>query len=146
MPGSDPMKPTPSVKFTYEDLASFAADGRRHEIIGGDHYVSPSPSTIHQGVSGNLHAALWNHLKSASGWAVFAAPFDVILSDLDVLQPDLVYISRERAQVLTELHVRGAPDLVVEILSSACERPTKLPSARSTSGTASRNTGVWIRN
>jgi hypothetical protein len=43
MPGSDPMKPTASVKLTYEDLASFAADGRRHEIIDGEHYVSPSP-------------------------------------------------------------------------------------------------------
>ena len=117
MPGTDPMKPADSVKFTYEDLASFAADGRRHEIIDGEHYVSPSPGTTHQAVSGNLYAALWNHLKAHPIGAIFAAPFDVVLSDLDVLQPDLVYISRERARVLTELHVRGAPDLVVEIVS-----------------------------
>jgi Uma2 family endonuclease len=48
---------------------------------------------------------------------VFAAPFDVLFSDLDVVEPDLLYISRERAGVLTDKHVRGAPDLVVEILS-----------------------------
>jgi Uma2 family endonuclease len=48
---------------------------------------------------------------------VFAAPFDVVFSDLDVVEPDLLYISRERAGVLTDKHVRGAPDLVVEILS-----------------------------
>jgi Uma2 family endonuclease len=48
---------------------------------------------------------------------VYAAPFDVVLSDLDVVEPDLLYISRERWQILTEKHVRGAPDLAVEILS-----------------------------
>ena len=48
---------------------------------------------------------------------VFAAPFDVVFSDLDVVEPDLLYISRERAGILTDKHVRGAPDLVVEILS-----------------------------
>ena len=48
---------------------------------------------------------------------LFAAPFDVVFSDLDVVEPDLLYISRERAGILTPQHVRGVPDLVVEILS-----------------------------
>ena len=46
-----------------------------------------------------------------------AAPFDVVLSDFDVVEPDLLYISQERLQILTSQHVRGAPDLAVEILS-----------------------------
>ena len=47
----------------------------------------------------------------------FVTPFDVAFSDLGVVEPDLLYISRERSGVLTEQHVRGAPDLVIEILS-----------------------------
>lgn len=108
---------TPPVKFTYEDFLHFPDDGKRHEIIDGEHYVTPSPNTKHQSVSVNLVAILKAYLKGHPGGAVFAAPFDVVFSDLDVVEPDLLYISRARANLLTAQHVRGAPDLVVEILS-----------------------------
>jgi Uma2 family endonuclease len=108
---------TPSVKFTYEDFLNFPDDGNRHEIIDGDHYVTPSPNTKHQRVSLCLTAVLWTYLQQHPIGEVFAAPFDVVFSDLDVVEPDLLYISRERIGILTEKHVRGAPDLVVEILS-----------------------------
>ena len=65
----------------------------------------------------NITVALSLHLKTHPTGVLFAAPFDVVFSDLDVVEPDLLYISRERASVLTDQHVRGAPDLVVEILS-----------------------------
>ena len=107
----------PSVKFTYDDFLNFPDDGKRHEIIDGEHYVTPSPNTKHQTVLSNLHAFLWMYLKQHAVGRVFFAPFDVVFSDLDVAEPDLLYISRERAAVLTDKHVRGAPDLVVEILS-----------------------------
>ncbi len=109
--------PSPSVKFTYDDLISFPDDGRRHEIIDGEHYVTPSPTTKHQRVAMRLSAAISRHLEHHPAGELFAAPFDVVFSDIDVVEPDLLYISRERAGVLTEKHVRGAPDLVVEILS-----------------------------
>ena len=113
------MKPpsTPSVKFTYDDLLNFPNDGKRHEIIDGEHYVTPSPNTKHQTICTNLTVVLGTYLKHHPVGAVFVAPFDVVLSDLDVVEPDLLYISRERAGMLTDQHVRGAPDLVVEILS-----------------------------
>ena len=106
-----------SVKFTYEDFLNFPDDGRRHEIIDGEHYVTPSPNTKHQTVSMNLTGALLLYLKQHPFGRLFAAPFDVAFSDLDVVEPDLLYISRERADIITTQHVRGAPDLVVEILS-----------------------------
>ena len=106
-----------SVTFTYEDFLTFPDDGKRHEIIDGEHYVTPSPNTKHQRVSKNLMVALDWYLRQHPCGEVFAAPFDVVLSDLDVVEPDLLYVSRERASVLTKQHVRGAPDLVVEILS-----------------------------
>ncbi len=110
-------EPTPSVKFTYEDFLHFPADGKRHEIIDGEHYVTPSPNTKHQAVSMNLTRAFMLYLEQHRHGRLLAAPFDVVLSDLDVAEPDLLYISHERVQVLTSQHVRGAPDLAVEIVS-----------------------------
>jgi len=106
-----------STKYTYEDFLNFPDDGKRHEIIDGEHYVTPSPDTKHQVIVGNLHLALGNYLKGQPVGAVFLAPFDVVFSDLNVVEPDLLYISRARRAVLTEKHVSGEPDLVVEILS-----------------------------
>jgi Uma2 family endonuclease len=116
--GND-MKPVtaPSVKFTYQDFLNFPDDGNRHEIIDGEHYVTPSPNTKHQAVCTSLVAIVWTYLKHHQIGSVFVAPFDVVFSDLSVVEPDLLYISRERAGILTDQHVRGAPDLVVEILS-----------------------------
>jgi len=111
-----------SVKFTYEDLVNFPDEGKRHEIIDGEHYVAPSPNTKHQTVSMNLTRAFVLWLERSPMGLLFAAPFDVVLSDLDVVEPDLVYISREHGAILTDKHVRGAPDLVVEILSAASRK------------------------
>ena len=115
-------EPTPSVKFTYEDFLHFPDDGKRHEIIDGEHYVTPSPNTKHQRIATNLTVALGSYLKPHPAGEVFVAPFDVVFSDFDVVEPDLLYISRERRQILTSQHVRGAPDLAVEILSSGTRR------------------------
>jgi Uma2 family endonuclease len=108
---------TPSVKFTYDDFLNFPDDGKRHEIIDGEHFVTPSPNTKHQRVVVSLAGSLWMYLKQHPIGELFVAPFDVLFSDLDVVEPDLLYISRERRQVVTEKHVVGAPDLAVEILS-----------------------------
>jgi Uma2 family endonuclease len=70
----------------------------------------------------NLTRAFIRYLDVHRRGLLFAAPFDVVLSDLDVVEPDLIYISRERAGILTEQHVRGAPDLVVEILSPSTRK------------------------
>jgi Uma2 family endonuclease len=107
-----------SVKFTYEDFVNFPDDGKRHEIVDGEHYVTPSPDTKHQIVVFNLSTAFGMYLRVHAIGAAFVAPFDVVFSDLDVVEPDLLYISRDRADIVTDQHVRGAPDLVVEVLSS----------------------------
>ena len=106
-----------SVKLTYEDFLNFPDDAKRHEIIDGEHYVTPSPGTKHQAIVFNLATAFGTYLRTHSIGAAFVAPFDVVFSDLDVVEPDLLYISRERAGILTPQHVRGVPDLVIEILS-----------------------------
>jgi Uma2 family endonuclease len=104
------------VKLTYDDFVLFPDDGKRHELIDGEHYVTPSPNRTHQRILGELHGLLWTYLQAHPIGHVFMAPFDVVFSNFDVVEPDLLYLSKQTAsQVLTDKHVRGAPDLVVEI-------------------------------
>ena len=104
-----------SVKFTYEDFLNFPDDGWRHEIIDGEHYGTPSPSTKHQAIVFTLATALGTYLRAQPIGAAFVAPFDVVFSDLDIVEPDLLYISRERSHILTTQHVRGAFTRVAEL-------------------------------
>ena len=117
---------TPSVKFTYEDFVNFPNDGKRHEIIDGEHFVTPAPTIKHQRVVRRLLTALSNLLEGRAVGEVFAAPVDVVFSDLDVVEPDLLYVSRERTAMLTDAHMRGAPDLVVEILSPGTRKTDEI--------------------
>ncbi|HUO84213.1 MAG TPA: Uma2 family endonuclease [Thermoanaerobaculia bacterium] len=116
------MTSSASTRLTYEDYATFPDDGRRHEIIEGEHYVSPSPGRKHQEILRRLLVAMSQYLQQNPIGEVFSAPFDVVLSDIDIVQPDLVYVARERASMITEKNVQGAPDLVVEILSESTRR------------------------
>jgi Uma2 family endonuclease len=117
MPGHDPTRPADSgLKLTYDDFVLFPDDGQRHELIDGEHYVTPSPVIRHQRVSYNLTLAIGMWLEQHPVGRLFFAPLDVVLSNFDVVEPDLLYVSNERAaEVLTPRHLRGAPDLVIEI-------------------------------
>lgn len=108
-----------TIKFTYRDYIQFPEDNNRHEIIDGDHYVTPSPATRHQRISRRLFERLNRHVELNGEGELFYAPTDVVLSDTDVLVPDLVFVSRARSSIITEQNIQGAPDLVVEILSPA---------------------------
>ena len=113
----------PRVKLTYEDFLQFPDDGRRHELIDGEHYVTPSRNTRHQRISGRLYLLIGNWLQEHPVGQLFYAPFDVVFSNIDVVEPDLLYMSNERAaEVLTEEHVRGVPELVIEIASPGTRR------------------------
>lgn len=113
----------PGVKLTYDDFLLFPDDGLRHELIDGEHFVTPSPNMNHQRVSGRLHLAIGNYLRANPVGELFYAPFDVVFTRFDVVEPDLLYLSNERAaEALTSKNVRGVPNLVVEILSKGTRR------------------------
>jgi len=82
-----------STKLTYADYIRFPDDGLRHEIIEGKHYVTPSPATRHQRILGNLYHSLRNYLDTHAVGEVFLSPYDVVLSDINVFVPDLIYVS-----------------------------------------------------
>jgi Uma2 family endonuclease len=109
-------------KLTYEDYVLFPEDGKRHEILDGEHSVMPAPSFGHQGYSGNLYLSLAPFVREHRLGFVRYAPLDVLLSAHDIVQPDLLFISHERAGIIRDANVEGAPDLVVEILSDSSRR------------------------
>jgi len=111
------MARTAQRRLTYDDLVALPDDGLRHELIDGEHYVTPAPNLKHQTVSLNLTVALANFIRAHDTGRLFAAPTDVVFSPTDVVEPDILFVSRERLRLLTDLNIQGAPDLVIEILS-----------------------------
>lgn len=110
------------VRLTYDDYLLFPEDGQRHELIDGEHYVSPAPSLKHQDVVLQLALALGQFLKENRLGKLYVAPADVVLSFYDVVQPDLVFISKERLHILTKKNIQGGPDLAIEILSGSTRK------------------------
>jgi Uma2 family endonuclease len=109
-------------RLTYDDFCLYPEDGKRREIINGELFVAPSPETIHQRVVVRLTGRLGQFVESQKLGEVFVGLFDVVFSEFDVVEPDLIYISNARANVLTDRNVQGAPDLVVEVLSESTAR------------------------
>jgi len=111
------MAPAISTKLTYEDYLLLPDDGKRHEIINGEHYVNPAPNMKHQNTVMNLILSIAVFVRQKHLGRVYVAPGDVVLSTVDILQPDLMFISNEREDLITRANVQGAPNLVVEVLS-----------------------------
>jgi Uma2 family endonuclease len=125
MRGEDAM-PTAArsnVRLTYDDFVHFPDDGKRHELIDGVHYVTPCPNLSHQELVGRLHLAIGNFLVGHRHLGrVLLAPFDVVLSYYDVVEPDLLFVAGDQQDILTEANVQGPPALVIEILSRSTRK------------------------
>ncbi len=104
-------------KLTYEGYLQFPDDGRRHEIIDGDHYVSAAPFISHQRILKKLLRQLCRQIEDTGWGEVLPAPVATVLSDTDVVEPDLVVVLAPNASKITRERIDGAPDLVVEVLS-----------------------------
>lgn len=111
------------VKLTYADLLALPDDGMRHELIDGEHHVTPAPRPAHQIVAGNLHLLIGTYLREQPHGVLMFAPLDVVLSPHDVVEPDLVSFSRVRFSThVGERCAEGPPDLAVEIVSRGTRR------------------------
>ena len=107
----------PAVRLTYEDYCAAPADNR-YELLDGELIMVPAPNIKHESVRSLLGRELINFIVEHKLGNLFYAPCDVMLSDTDVVQPDLLFVSREREHLLSDgQKVQGAPDLAVEILS-----------------------------
>ena len=109
-----------SIKFSYRDYKSLPeSDTKRYELIEGELIVVLSPTTYHQRISGNLEYILREFVRRYNLGYIYDAPCDVVLSEENVLQPDILFITKERSEIITEENIQGPPDLVIEILSSS---------------------------
>jgi Uma2 family endonuclease len=107
------------VVLTYADLATLPADGNRYELHEGEISVTAAPRPRHQLVVGNIYLILAGHVRQFALGEIFLAPIDVILSDVTVLEPDLVYVDAAGLGLVTERGIEGAPTLAIEVLSPA---------------------------
>ena len=108
---------------TYADYAALPDDGRRYEILAGELAVTHErPGRRHQEIVGELFSALHGHVKARGLGQVFVSPFDVILDDTSVVQPDIVYVAIDRLAIVSERGVEGAPSLAVEVVSPSTRR------------------------
>ncbi|TCP26608.1 Uma2 family endonuclease [Scopulibacillus darangshiensis] len=110
---------------TYDDYLGMPDDGRRYELINGElNVMEPAPLVEHQRILRFLTKTFEKHCSKAGDFLF--APVDVIFSNEYVLQPDFVFISRERQPIIKDKAIEGAPDLIVEILSPSTAKKDKI--------------------
>ena len=114
------------IKFSYEDYRNLPeSETNIYELIDGEFVMVPSPITYHQEISRNIEYFLWDFVRKNKMGFVYLAPLDVIFSKENVVQPDILYISKERSEIITENNIQGAPDLIIEILSKSTAKRDK---------------------
>jgi Uma2 family endonuclease len=117
------------VVLTYQDYAALPNDGKRYEILDGELNVSPAPGRRHQAVLLRFAVALHAHVTARGLGEVYNAPFDVILAETTIVQPDLIFVANDRLAMFSERGAEGAPTLAIEVLSPSTirtDRTTKL--------------------
>ena len=105
-----------TVRFNYQDYLQLPED-KRYEILDGELYVVPAPNTRHQRISKRILLALIRQAEEKGLGEIFHAPFDVVFSEENIAQPDILFVCKERLSILTEANLPAAPDLAIEILS-----------------------------
>ena len=111
------------VMYTYADLEAIPSDGRRYEILDGELLVTASPNRSHQDAIGNLYLMLRRHVDKNDLGKVYVSPLDVVFSEIDVLEPDLLYLTKAQLAALPDDdNVKGVPELVVEVVSKGSKK------------------------
>jgi len=106
------------------DVFRILPEGTLCDVIDNVLYMSPMPTLAHQKLVGRICLNLANHLENSGTGEVIIYPFDVYLENLrSAVQPDVLYVSNENRHILKEDgYIHGAPDLIVEVLSSDINR------------------------
>ncbi len=105
-----------TVKLTYEDYRRMPED-ERYELIEGELIMAAAPNRAHQTTQRKLGLRMGSFVETEDLGEVFFSPFDVVLSEHNTFQPDIIFVSKENAGIITDANIQGAPDLVVEIIS-----------------------------
>jgi len=133
--------PQASFKLGLEDYELFPDDGQRHELIDGEHVVTPAPTPLHQSILMRLGAALYSYATPRRLAMVLPAPTDVILSPHDVVQPDLLLVTVARLDIVRN-RIEGPPDLAIEVLSPSSRRTDEVLKRRAYERWGTRE--LWV--
>lgn len=112
---------TRSVRYRATDIFDAPDDGKRWEVIDGELVVTPPPGWAHQRASGRLFGLLFIHIFANDLGDLVSAPTGVILDEYSGIEPDIIFVSKERRSIIAERGIEGAPDLVVEVLSPGAQ-------------------------
>lgn len=115
--------------YTYDDYLKLD-DNNQYELIGGRLILVPAPRTIHQKIKLRLVWFITNFIRKNDLGELLDAPTDVILTEKDKPQPDILFVSKERMDIITEYNVQGAPDLVIEVLSPSTSNWDRVDKSR----------------
>lgn len=121
MPIAKHVAAPPFPKLTYKEYALYPADGKRHEIIDGRHYMNPAPNPRHQAISRHIQFQLYVAIEEQQLGEVINSPIDVQFTNTDVVQPDIVVVLKEN-RIITPIKIEGNPDLVIEVLSPSSRK------------------------
>jgi len=108
---------TKTKKYNYQDYLNLPDDGKRYEVINGELIMVAAPNTIHQNIIIKIIYEIEGYLRKQKMGKIFCAPTDIKFNDTNVVQPDILFISQDRLNIITENNIVGAPDLIMEILS-----------------------------
>ncbi len=114
-----------SLLLTVADYRELGEGPPYHQLIEGELFMSPAPNRYHQDIVLNLAFILKSHLAASPLGTLYLAPMDVYLDDINVYEPDLLFVSNERRDLLADDGIHGAPDLVVEVLSPSTAKLDK---------------------
>lgn len=110
-----------AIKFNYQDYLQLPED-KRYEIIDGELFMVPSPNESHQHILTNILYILINYVRRNKLGAIYCAPFDILFSDEDIVQPDIIFVTDKNKKIITKDNIKGSPDLLVEILSPSTSK------------------------
>ncbi len=108
---------TKKKRLTYKDYLNLPDDGQRYELIHGELVMTPAPVPLHQEVLLKIAKQFSDFLEKNPLGQLFIAPCDVVLDSVNVVQPDIFFISQKRTRIITDKNIQGAPDLIIEIIS-----------------------------
>jgi len=109
--------------WTWEDWENLPdEEGKHYEIIEGELFVNASPVPRHQRVVKNLLVYLELYFREHGNGEVLQSPIGVVISQINVVQPDLVVMVKNGAWTIDDKRIHGAPDLLVEVVSKGNRR------------------------
>ncbi len=110
-------------KFTFKDFMLFNDENEKiYELIYGRLIKMPPPIVKHQDIVMKISANLYLFVEKYKSGKVLPSPIGVRFSDEIALQPDIIFISKDRSYIIKEKYINGVPDLIVEIISKGTKR------------------------